>query len=252
MKIQILSDLHLEFFWEQHKKINKLLDSLVSDADTILLAGDTFGIECLEIQMKCIATVFHDKQVIFIPGNHEYYRSSKHGMDRLLMEESDKYDNLIFLENAFELINDNTIVIGGCGWNDEFNQIGANMMNDCRLIKDLEKDNHLSMLWNRITKEFFRETLGMVNGNKKIICMTHNSPLLDFIPEKYAGTPMNPFFANDWSDLVQEFEPDIWVSGHFHQMKKFKKYNTLFIENGYGYFNHAPVKEFVKKMIINI
>jgi len=250
--IQIMSDLHLEFFGGDKYGIESFLQSLNSDADILLLAGDIFGYIWLDLQMENISKVFSNKRVIFIPGNHEYYKSSKEDMDIILKEETKKYENMTFLENDYTFLDDDTVLVGACGWNDEFDVVGADMMNDFVLIRELIESRHLSMDWNKESKEYFRETMSHFKGKKRIICMTHNSPLLDFIPLKYVGTPLNPFFANDWSDLVQEFEPNIWISGHFHQMIKFKKYNTLFIENGHGYINNQPVKEFIKKMVINI
>jgi len=249
--VQIASDLHLEFFGSDLYEIRKFLKTLKTNADILLLAGDTFNITYLDIQMDCISNIFNNTKVIFIPGNHEYYYSNKEKMENLLMKKSEKYNNITFLENDYIFIDDKTVIIGACGWNDKFNSLGAKMMNDFVLIKDLSQNKYKSMTWNNISKEFFKMSFKKFQ-DKKIICVTHNSPLLDFIPSKYLGSNLNSFFANDWSDIIQMFKPDVWVSGHYHQFKKFEKFETLFIENGFGYFKHDQVKDFNNKLIINI
>lgn len=249
-KIQILSDLHLEFVPEN--KLDSVLLDIDVDCDAILIAGDTFTHNSVHASMQSIAKIWYDKQVIFIPGNHEYYNSSKSAMDHTLQAVSDDYDNITFLENGYEFIGDEIVVIGACGWHDTQGDNGMRMMNDFRIITDLKYDPAMSMEWNKISKQFFVDTMEEFKGKKKIICMTHNSPIKDFIVEKYRGSPLNELFANDWTDIIEEHEPDVWVSGHWHQSKKFKKGKTLFIENSYGYYNHAPVGDFNKNLVLNI
>jgi predicted phosphodiesterase len=61
MKIQVLSDLHLEFIPFQ---------PLITDADVVVLAGDIhLGTEGLQWAKE----IFTDKIVIYVLGNHEYY-----------------------------------------------------------------------------------------------------------------------------------------------------------------------------------
>lgn len=65
MKIQILSDLHLEFGVSSALNFDK--------ADIVILAGDThLGIKGIEWVKKYIP----NKKVIYLLGNHEYYKGS--------------------------------------------------------------------------------------------------------------------------------------------------------------------------------
>ena len=64
MKLQILSDLHIEF-GDFHPP--------ETDADVIILAGDTH----LGVQGVAWATEkFKGKEVIYVIGNHEYYHGT--------------------------------------------------------------------------------------------------------------------------------------------------------------------------------
>ena len=62
MKIHLLNDLHIEF--------GDFVPP-VADADVVILAGDIgVGLGALPWVDRC----FPDKPVIYVPGNHEYYR----------------------------------------------------------------------------------------------------------------------------------------------------------------------------------
>jgi predicted phosphodiesterase len=67
MKIQLLSDLHLE-----HSDRHPPFELPASGADVVVLAGDidngTRAIDWAE-------QTFPDQQVLYVPGNHEYYEA---------------------------------------------------------------------------------------------------------------------------------------------------------------------------------
>jgi len=249
MKIQILSDLHLEFFGP-NDDIMSFLASLNTDADCIIMAGDIFGYKNLEMQMKHVAKAFNDKEIIFVPGNHEYYHTSKYDMDSQMHIEAKKH-GIILLEDGYHMLSDNYIVIGACGWHDSFVLNNTRLMNDFNHIDELRSDPYESVKWNRESKLFFTNTLDRFR-DKKAICVTHNSPLANHTPYKYMGSSLNPFFVNNWSDIIERYKPQVWISGHLHQHIEFKMFETFFIENGYGYYNYDIAKHFDKNLTIEL
>lgn len=92
MKIQLYSDLHIEFIG--HYTIPKL------DSDLIVLAGDIDvgmnGIEWAEELTK-----IHNKPVVYLAGNHEYY---KHDYFELTQHFYGKYNLHITFFNRFQYI----------------------------------------------------------------------------------------------------------------------------------------------------
>jgi predicted phosphodiesterase len=64
MRVHILSDLHLEFGSTPIPR---------TDADVVVLAGD---IHLGREGRKWIRSQFTDKPVIYVLGNHEFYRNS--------------------------------------------------------------------------------------------------------------------------------------------------------------------------------
>ena len=240
MKFQILSDLHLEFFDTLDDKIN-FLSSIKADIDYVLLAGDISAGKNLVQDYNLVSDILGE--IIYIAGNHEYYHSSKHKVDELLACDVDG----VFLNNQTIKIGDVTI-IGGTGWNSSFNQRGADLMNDFKIIEELKNDNYKSLEWSKIAYDFFESSL-QYNCNGKVICLTHNAPLMTHTPLKYAGSNLNPFFANDWSDLFK-YEPDYWISGHLHESINVVYNKTRCIENSFGYVNNINEGRFFNKQLI--
>ncbi len=67
MKIQILSDLHLEMLIDRSKaKIEE------TDADVVVLAGDIGDADWV-VEWAGQQAQRMGKPVVFVPGNHEYY-----------------------------------------------------------------------------------------------------------------------------------------------------------------------------------
>ncbi|GAA4197383.1 hypothetical protein GCM10022289_04530 [Pedobacter jeongneungensis] len=88
MKIQIISDLHQEF---------GVSELSFRNADLVILAGDinlgTKGIEWIKENIP-------DKPVIYVLGNHEYYKGTYPNTLRKIVELS-KASNVHVLENNF-------------------------------------------------------------------------------------------------------------------------------------------------------
>lgn len=99
MKIQVLSDLHIEF---------RPFDIPDTDADVVVLAGDIhLGIKGIIWAIKNIS----NKPVIYVLGNHEYYGQTYPKLIKKLKETSTG-TNVQILEN--ELIQIGGVNFLGC------------------------------------------------------------------------------------------------------------------------------------------
>ena len=74
MNVQLLSDLHIEFHQDRGAAWIDALDP--SGIDVLILAGDIA--EVRDGLLGDVLQLFTDRypQVVFVPGNHEYYGSS--------------------------------------------------------------------------------------------------------------------------------------------------------------------------------
>ena len=138
MKIQVMSDLHLEF---------GAFDIPATDADVIVLAGD------IHVGVKAIDWIKKqsDKPVIFVLGNHEYYGQKFPDLQEKISEECED-TNIHFLENDSVTI-DGVRFLGSTLWTDfklldsqELSMYEAELcMNDFRKVKA-----HIGGQWRKL------------------------------------------------------------------------------------------------------
>ena len=88
MKVLFISDLHTEFFGAEHALTGKdpegdwaTFDTL-AHADVVCVAGDLSTAFLLEYSLEQLGERY--KHVVYVPGNHDYYRSSFEWVDKKL------------------------------------------------------------------------------------------------------------------------------------------------------------------------
>ncbi|PJJ67523.1 metallophosphoesterase [Chryseobacterium geocarposphaerae] len=248
MKIQIISDLHQEFGYT---------DILFDNADIVVLAGDvnlgTKGIEWIKSKIP-------GKPVIYVLGNHEYYKGS-YPKTLHKIKEAALDSNIFVLENSFVDIEEIRFH-GATLWTDfsifgnpiEYGMICQSVMNDYKKIKrdpsyskmrtvDIFKIHQLSKLW-------LQESLEEAKGMKNIV-VTHHAPSIHSVPEQYKNDPVTSAYASNLEDLVQEYQPLYWIHGHIHAPSKYEIGNTKIICNPHGYIDEK-YNGYEKELIIEI
>ncbi len=248
MKLQILSDIHLEF---AHFEIPE------TDADVVVLAGDigvgTKGLEWAE----AYASV---KPLIYINGNHEYYR---HSHPRLVtkMRGIASESNIYFLEKNECTIGDVRFL--GCTLWTNFNLHGnaplallvaGSGMNDYRLIRNSSRGYSKfhpndSLIIHRESIYWLEKCLQQSNG--KTVVVTHHAPSVKSIPEHFHGSNINAAFASDLSELILTYQPDLWIHGHLHSPSDYYIGKTRVICNPRGYPQEG-VTGFVPDLVVEV
>jgi len=248
MNIQVLSDLHLEF---------GKADLDFTGVDLVILAGDIHtgekGFEWIEQHIRATP-------VIYVLGNHEYYRSSYpkllHKLRQqaagtnihVLEKESVEMDGIRFhgttLWTNFELFGDPKIVGPIC----------QQALNDYRLIR---LDPSYSKLRSINTHVFhyqavrwLRESLLSSNAKTNIV-ITHHAPSPRSIPERYRNDIVSAAYASDLEDLIRETRPDVWIHGHVHEPFDYFVDRTRIICNPRGYVDE-PYNGFDKKQVLQL
>ncbi|BDD06296.1 metallophosphoesterase [Aureibacter tunicatorum] len=248
MNIQIISDLHQEFGYA---------DLNFSNADIIVLAGDVnIGIKGIDWILKNI----QNKPVIYILGNHEYYKGS-------YPKTLNKIKALAENSNVFVLENDSVefdgiVFHGATLWTDFsifgnprlYGMLCQESMNDYKKIRvdpsysrlrsiDTFRIHSKSMIWLRESLE--------CNIDKTNIVVTHHAPSIKSIPEEYKNDSVSSAYASNLEDFIHEFEPRFWIHGHIHQPMNYKIGNTEIICNPHGYIDEA-YNGFEKELILEI
>ncbi|MGV6943770.1 metallophosphoesterase [Sphingobacterium kyonggiense] len=248
MKIQIISDLHLEF---------GMSELSFDNADIVVLAGDinlgTKGIEWIQKKIK-------NKPVIYVLGNHEYYKGSYPktlNKVKALAENS----NVHLLEDSF--IDIDGIRFHGCTlWTDfsifgdpiHYGIICQGSMNDYKMIKrdpsyskmrtvDVFKIHQASRLW-------LEQSLENSDMSKNIV-VTHHAPSLQSVPEQYKNDPVTAAYASNMEEFILSHQPDFWIHGHIHTPSRYLIGKTEVICNPHGYIDEV-YNGYEKELIVEV
>ena len=250
MKIQIASDLHLEFL--QHAWPDERLIEPAPGADVLVLAGDIAdGTDPLRLFADWSER--SKVPIIFVAGNHEFYG---HVMDPMIqkMRESARECGIYFLEN-------DRVDIGGVRflgttlWTDyrlDANRTQSHQMayaqdslNDHRLIRlgrqvFLAKD---ALHRHEVARAWLVEELAKPFGGKTVV-VTHHGPHPRSVHPRFAGSPLNAAFMSDLSDLMPAV--DLWLHGHVHDGFDYRVGGCRVVANPAGYIRnrHANPEEF--------
>ncbi|WP_292937759.1 metallophosphoesterase [Noviherbaspirillum sp.] len=233
MKIQIASDLHLEFFARRFPEYRIVAPT---DADVLVIAGDIHqGIGGVN--------AFRDWPipVIYIHGNHEAYHRDYLDTVKELRAAS-AGTNIRFLE-CDEHVQGGVRFLGCCLWTDyglygdrkaEAMEEAERTLIDHELIKmngnfftarDAEALHHAARAWleNKLQEGFSGPT----------VVVTHHAPHPSSIHPRFAGSLLNPAFITDLGPLVEQ--ADVWIHGHVHDSFDYRVGKTRVIANPRGY-----------------
>jgi predicted phosphodiesterase len=216
MKIQLASDLHLEFL---QKWPGERLIAPVHGVDVLVLAGDIAnGVQ--------VCKLFSDwpVPVLYVAGNHEMYDHPIIGMREKLRREC-KEVGIVFMDN-------DTVTIGGVRflgatlWTDyrlprlnrtqsQLMEVAGSRLNDHFLIRsgrhtftpaDALRTHEKSRTWleAQLDKPF----------NGKTVVITHHGCHPLSVHPRYIVEQLNAAFVSDLSDLMPQV--DLWMHGHVH------------------------------------
>ena len=248
MKIQILSDLHIEF---------NAFEFPESAADVVVLAGDTHnGTDGIRWALEAIP----DRPVIYINGNHEFYG---HAFPKLLDEQRQLAHNT----NVHLLENESIIIQGvrflGCTlWSDyklvsnpkHAMEIAQTRINDYRLINLSDSGTlfkpHNAMISFAKSKKWLAESLNTPDAPN--IVVTHFAPHIQSIPIKYRHDPLCAAFASDLTQFIRKFDIKLWIHGHLHDHTEYVLEKTQVVCNPRGYPVEYPRTGFIQDRIVEL
>jgi predicted phosphodiesterase len=248
MKIQILSDLHIEF---------ENFDFPQTEADVIVLAGD------IHLGVKGVLwakNVIQKQPVIYVLGNHEYYRNAYPKLLGKIKKETEG-TNINILENQKTKI-DGVIFLGCSLWTD-FKLFGnpkiagikaTQRMTDYTLIRISPQYRKLRSI---DTSGIHLSSLKWLKRELKacqsedIVIVTHHAPSKLSLPLNFAEDILSAAYASDLDSEVKNSGARIWIHGHIHKQSDYKIGNTRVICNPRGYPDE-PNQCFNPSLVIEI
>lgn len=250
MKVQICSDLHLEFTANK----NWLKENpIVPVGDILIIAGDTNYLSRDFSKLDFINKVSDEFEAVYlIPGNHEYYD----GFDI----SKTLYDfELKIKENVF-MLNNKTVDINGVKfvfstlWSKiENNILEITMgMADFKYIKYDRRTIDVNC-FNLIHEECFRFVENDVQSVGKKVVVSHHLPSNDCNIEEFKNSTLNPAFCVDKTDFIANSDIDFWIYGHSHRnLPDFEINGTKMLTNQLGYVGWHENYSFKKDKIFKI
>lgn len=248
MKIQLQSDLHLEF---------AEFEANYSQADVLILAGDIHvGTKGLEWALSLNL----DIPVIYVAGNHEFYN---HGYPSLLSEcrQVCQGSQVHFLENE-SLVLDGVAFHGATLWTD-FKVLGNAAiaetmakftMPDYNAIwHDTDQDDfspHHSIAIHHESLAWLKKQLESSAAPKNVV-VTHHGPSLESSAECFKRDDMTAAFVSSLEGFIKTHKPDYWFHGHCHNYSDYPVGDCRVLCNPRGYPKEQGTA-FVQEMLVEV
>ena len=227
MRVQLLSDLHFEYDDDGGEAFARRVEVA---GDVLVLAGDILPL----VSPEWVARAFgwfceRFRQVVYVPGNHEYYRTSPSDGDALLAAAAAELPNLRVLNPGVAVI-DGTRFVGATMWfpetEDEPRYRGY--LTDFALIRAFVPWVHQA---HAAQLAFLR-----ANVRDGDVVVTHHLPHPNSTPRMFADSPLNRFFvAGDAPDLLERAGARLWLHGHTHAPRDYVVGVTRVVCNPRGY-----------------
>ena len=245
LKLQVVSDLHIEF-WVDKKKFNFVQPS----ADIIVLLGDTCCVGSdydfatfTRFMVNEIIPKF--KYVIIISGNHEYYFTDDPkqypivdmaACNKKLYEFCKQYKNCYYLNNNTITIG-KYLLIGSTLWSwipKDMRKKVHTLMNDYHYIyigKNLITPDDVAKMHVRNVRYIKRQLLKAKKNKLKAIVLTHHKP---YISDTHNPTSFDCCYESDLSSLFKQ-PLVLWVYGHTHVSDNITINGVKIVSNPKGY-----------------
>ncbi len=273
MKIQPVSDLHLEF------QKNGKMDIPHLGENVLILAGDiNVG---LKTDDKWFINLLKHRHVIYVLGNHEFYQNDLFDLNLKTQPWQEKineqaatlgYGYKIHVLQNTSVIIDNVKFMGGTLWtnfndgNEGVMYSAKNTLNDYRWVSaGLGKRIQPEIILNEFNKtlEFIEAELSNNPDNLKTVVVTHHLPSIKSVHEQYLPTTMPPTTALDALKMNQNYlyfsniddtvaKADLWVHGHTHSSADYSVGKCRVVCNPYGYDGYEINKDYLKSFIVEV
>lgn len=234
MKIQVLSDLHIEF---------EAFNVNTDNADVVVLAGD------IHVNNKGVLWALEnikDKPVLYVLGNHEYYGKAYPKLVGSLKQQT-QGTNVQILEN--DTFNYNGVnFMGSTLWTD-FKLYGdariagfecQQVMSDYRKIRvsphfsklralDVSHIHSHSLNWLRKELETHKDETNVV--------ITHHGPSVRSLPENKQNRVniINAAYVSHLDSVLTDYKPSMWLHGHMHNSSDYILGGCRVVCNPRGY-----------------
>jgi Icc-related predicted phosphoesterase len=240
MLIVPASDLHLEF----PNADPKVALNFPSSADVIVLAGDIARGENTARIALSLADRFPTAHVVWVAGNHEFYDGN---IDIL----TDRYRALCAGHKRVHFLENNHTDIGNVRF------IGCTLWTDFSILgnqdasKSIAQDGISDFVWIRtksgarfkaidatqrfeLSHQYLKQQLSRSRPESTVV-VTHFPPGLATRNPQFDLDPITAYFQANVDDVIDQFQPALWIYGHNHFSNDLYRGATRLVSNQLGY-----------------
>ena len=257
MKIDILSDLHIDFWLNPTRnkvvgRLERMLNNLLDpnpEVEVLISAGDLghYNTQALNV-LHDIAEKYNYKKIFCVLGNHDLYLVSNAQKKKYHNNSGEREEDWYSYKDPkgiIEILNGDVtefkgIKFGGAmSWYDgsylmEPNMYGSSVIQEW---KNTMNDAHLIYKKGDFYDLSFQELPKIRNILDVDVIITHICPLAERIAfqERYQYEKSSKFYAFDGEKYLKETNAKYWIYGHSHGHHQFEVYDTKVIMNALGY-----------------
>lgn len=254
MKIDLCSDLHLEFSEIQHS--SEFFKN--PKGDFLLIAGDTCESRHLKHYWHFFSLIDEKwPKTFIISGNHEHYSSNFNKSIQDMGAFAESFSGIKFLHNECVELDENHLLIGSTLWTDfcrgkPLAMIEAqNSMNDYRYIRT-ETTNYGKITPKFILEEHLKAKSAIQkhideHPNHNIILMVHHGVSFLSRNTNYSSSILDCAYHSDLSEFILD-NPRIKliVHGHTHQPLDYVIGDCRIVCNPRGYDCEQDYSDYVE------
>ncbi|MEH2539236.1 Icc-related predicted phosphoesterase [Bradyrhizobium sp. AZCC 1577] len=248
MRVQIMSDLHVDFPGARG------IPPCAAGADLVVVAGDTC--QGLVNAIEACRRAFPNVDVAMVAGNHEYYGYT-------LRDELEagrvraRQLGVHLLESSIAYFGSKLLVVGATLWTD-YGLFGETLrIPAMRTAADVMRD-HKRIKWQRNPWMRFRpeearalhlqsrafietELAKAQDGVRKVMVLTHHAASIEAVNPQFQRSIVSAAYASELLPIIDRYQPAWWVSGHTHHSMSFLRGRTRLLSNPRGYADENPV-----------
>lgn len=252
MRLQIFSDLHIDFAPGFEPRLAEPVDAVIVAGDVCEGIGD--AMRFLRAHLGPVVPI------VFVAGNHEYFARVRSD-ERRAGAEAAREHGVIFLDDGAATVG-GVRFIGSTLWSDyelygahrreEMMDLARRRMMDHRRILELPGrfiTPEESLELHKLARSSLDRQLAAVHDGPTVV-VTHNGPHPLSLADRFRENYTSAAFISDLSAIIDRHQPALWVHGHTHVSLDYRVGRTRVVCNPLGYANENP--DFDPRFVVEV